>query len=80
MREKLNDNPVAQVVLLGVLALIVGFLLLTRMGGSEEEAPVAPAPTDATATAAPDAAATAPVTPDATGVTPVTPATPDAGR
>ena len=44
MREKLNDNPVAQVALLGVLVLVVGFLLLTRMGGSEE--PAAPAPTD----------------------------------
>ena len=72
MREKLNDNPVAQVALLGLLVLVVGFLLLTRMGGSEE--PAAPAPTDASLPVTPDATATA--TPDATGAVPVTPATP----
>jgi len=68
VREKLNDNPVAQIALLGVLVLVVGFLLLTRMGGSSEETPAAPAPTDP--------AATAPVTPDATGAVPITPTDP----
>ncbi len=70
MREKLNDNPVAQVAILGVLALVVGFLLITRMGGSEETVAPAPTATDATAT---DLTATTPVTP-ATPTTPVTPA------
>ena len=59
MREKINDNPVAQVALLGVLVLVVGFLLLTRMGGSEET-PAAPAPTDASLPVTPGATATAP--------------------
>jgi hypothetical protein len=69
MREKLNDNPLAQVAILGVLALVVGFLLISRMGGSSTET-AAPAPTT-------DATATAPVT-DATGaVTPAVPVTPD---
>ncbi len=41
MREKLNENPVAQIAVIGVLALIVGVFLLKGMGGgeSEEEAP-----------------------------------------
>lgn len=36
MREKLNDNPMAQVTLVGVLIVAVGFLLVTRMGGGDE--------------------------------------------
>lgn len=71
MREKLNANPVAQVAILGILVLVAGFLLLTRMGGSSEETPAAPAPTDATATT--------PVTPDATGAVPATPTPPIPG-
>lgn len=38
MREKLNENPMAQVGLVGVLIVAVGFLLITRMGGGEESA------------------------------------------
>ena len=49
MRRALNENPVVQAALIGVLAIGVGVLLLTRMGGgsgsgSEEPAAVAPAP------------------------------------
>ncbi len=33
MRKALNDNPVAQIAVLGVLAVLVGFLLLTRVAG-----------------------------------------------
>jgi hypothetical protein len=33
VRKALNDNPVAQIVVLGVLAVLVGFLLLTRVAG-----------------------------------------------
>jgi hypothetical protein len=36
MREKLNENPVAQIALLGVLAVVVGYLLLSKMGGGGE--------------------------------------------
>jgi hypothetical protein len=66
MREKLNENPIAQVALLAVLALVVGFLLISRMGGSSTET-AAPAPTtDATAGTLSDGT-----------VTPAVPATPD---
>ncbi len=37
MREKLNENPLAQVVLIGVLLLGVGFFLMHSMGGGGEE-------------------------------------------
>lgn len=80
MREKLNENPMVQVALLGVLALIVGFLVMTRMGGGSDETT-----TPAATTATPDATATdatatpeATATPDATATTPATPA-PDTG-
>ena len=66
MREKLNENPLAQVAVLGVLALIVGFLLITRMsGGSDETA--TPAATDSTPTT------------EATATTPALPTTPPEG-
>ena len=47
MREKLNNNPVAQIALVGVLVVAVGFLFISQSGrGGEEEAE--PAPTEAT--------------------------------
>jgi len=87
MREKLNDNPLLQVAVLGVLALVVGFLLITRMGGSSSDtattAATTPAPTDTTATgtattpaAATPATGTAPATPGVAPAAPATPATP----
>ena len=35
MREKLNDNPLAQVVFIGVLLLAAGLLVMSSMGGKE---------------------------------------------
>lgn len=37
MREKLNENPIAQVVLVVVLLGVAGFMLLGKSGGDEEE-------------------------------------------
>lgn len=37
MREKLNDNPMAQVALVGVLLLAAAIFLLGKMGGGSEE-------------------------------------------
>jgi hypothetical protein len=34
MREKLNENPLMQVALIGVLLLITGFFFMSSMGGS----------------------------------------------
>jgi hypothetical protein len=46
MREKLNDNPLAQVAVIGVLLLLAGFLVMSTMGGKGggEEASEAAAP------------------------------------
>ncbi len=69
MRKALNDNPVAQIAVLGVLALLVAFLLFTRVlhksdsssqattaaptTGAAAGAPAAPAPADGSTAAAP---------------------------
>lgn len=49
MRAKLNENPLAQIALLGVLAVVVGYLLLGN-GGEESGSPagVESAPTETT--------------------------------
>ncbi len=41
MRKALNENPLVQVGLIAVLALVVGFLLITRMGSGDSAEPVA---------------------------------------
>jgi len=50
MREKLNENPVAQIAVIGVLVLITGIFLMKSLGGGEAsegeaEAPTAPVET-----------------------------------
>jgi hypothetical protein len=89
VRQSLNDNPVFQVVLIGILAVVVGFLLLTRvMGGgtssdtaSTDAATTTPAPADTSASGA-DAAAAPTAPADAAGTAGTTPdvagSTPDA--
>jgi len=42
MREKLNDNPIAQLALVGVLIAVVGFMLLGKKSGGEEAEEAAP--------------------------------------
>lgn len=37
MREKLNENPLAQIAVIGVLLLAVGFFVMSSMGGGGEE-------------------------------------------
>ncbi|MGN6588360.1 MAG: hypothetical protein ACTHKT_12980 [Solirubrobacterales bacterium] len=78
MREKLNENPLAQVAVIGVL-LVLGIVMLTTMGGGGESAEPegeaetsvttsAPAITpagEAPATAAPTATPGAPTAPPA---------------
>ena len=38
VRKAINENPIAQIAVLGVLAVVVGFLLLTRMAGGGSSA------------------------------------------
>jgi hypothetical protein len=49
MREKLNDNPMAQIGLVVLLVLVVGFMLM-KPGGEEEEEPAAEATVTSTTT------------------------------
>lgn len=57
MREKLNSNPLAQLAVIGVLLIGVGFFVLSSSGGGEEEEPGA---TEATVSVAGTEAAPAP--------------------
>lgn len=41
MREQLNSNPLAQLAVVGVLIVAVGFFVLSSSGGGEEEEPAA---------------------------------------
>jgi hypothetical protein len=72
VRRALNDNPVAQIGVLGALAVIVAFLLITRMSqGGDSNAP-ADATTDPAATALPTGATASgavPAAPAAAGTT-----------
>ena len=45
MRRTLNENPVAQIAVLAVLAVVVGFLLLTRVANQSGGEPSATSPT-----------------------------------
>src|SRR5690349_4869541 len=49
MREKLNDNPLVQMAVIGALLVAVGIFVLTSMGGGEESESSAPSPTPVTA-------------------------------
>ncbi len=53
MRQKLNENPVAQIAIVAVLLLVVGVFLLKSMGGEESE-PAASAPSEESAAVAPE--------------------------
>jgi hypothetical protein len=86
MRKALNDNPVAQIAVLGVLGVLVAFLLMTRvMKKSDDSAPATTPTTSATAaptaTPTPPPEASAGVAPTATPspTAPATPTVPEAG-
>lgn len=73
MRDKLNNSPVAQIGLVAVLLVAVGFLLISQMGGGEEESAetVTPAPegtTVAPAIGSPEEAATTEAAPTTSSV------------
>ena len=62
MRKALNENPVAQIAVLGVLVVVVGFLLLTRMGSKSGGESSATSPTASGAPATSDDSSTVPST------------------
>jgi hypothetical protein len=70
VRKAINDNPIVQVGLLGVLALVVGFVLITRMSGKSSEPST---DTSTTPASVAPGTATTPATPtDTTATTPST--------
>lgn len=78
MRKAINDNPVAQIGVLAALALLVGFLLITRMSHKSSESS---STTTTSATAAPTSSSESSVAPstsgtDATSSAPATSAPP----
>ncbi len=50
MREKLNENQTAQIALVAVLALVVGYLVLSNMGGGESSQAASPTTSEVGAT------------------------------
>lgn len=65
MREKLNDNPVMQMAVIGLLVIVVGFLFVTRMRSASDSGGGTPPPTTtpaATPPTDPAAASAAPAT------------------
>jgi len=65
VRRALNDNPVAQIVVLGVLAVVVAFLLMTRVMHKSGDS----SSTSTTPSATPTAVTPGAATPDATAET-----------
>jgi hypothetical protein len=59
MRDKLNENPVAQIALIAVLALLGGYLVLSSMGGESSGATAATESSAGVETAEPTAATSA---------------------
>jgi hypothetical protein len=69
VRKAINENPVVQVAVIGVLAIGVAFMLLTRMGGGGSSSPASSStttPATAAGTATPTPAATTPSAPAVT--------------
>lgn len=61
MRDKLNENPVAQIALIALLALVGGYLVLSNMGGGSSEAATESAEVESAEPAAATSAVSAPV-------------------
>ena len=48
MRKTINENPLVQVVIIGVLVVVVGFLFMTRLSGGKKPGSEDPAAATAT--------------------------------
>jgi hypothetical protein len=71
MRKALNDNPMVQIAVLGIVAVVFAVLLFTTVLKKKDTAATATDPAAATATTAP--ATSAPVTPTDSSATPAVP-------
>jgi hypothetical protein len=78
MRKALNDNPMVQIGILGILALVVGFLLITQMGGGSSTTTSTTASASSATAAVPDSSA-APTDSSATATSPSTSTAPSTG-
>jgi hypothetical protein len=78
MRKALNENPLVQIGILGVLALVVGFLLITQMGGGSSTSTSTTTPSSGATSTVPDASA-ATTDSSATATTPSTATAPSTG-
>ncbi|MEK6328054.1 MAG: hypothetical protein AABM66_11115 [Actinomycetota bacterium] len=80
MRKSLNENPIAQIAVLGVLAVVVGFLLLTRAAGKSggDASSSSTTASSATATPAPAIDSAGSTTPDPSTGSGEAPSTSDA--
>jgi hypothetical protein len=83
MRKAINDNPMVQIGVIGLLVVVVGFFLLTQMGkGSSSSSTTPSSPTSSSSAsvvpdssaASTDSSAAAPTPSDSTATTPVGPA------
>jgi hypothetical protein len=72
VRQALNENPVIQAAVLGVLAIVVGFMLITRVFAGEEQA-AAPPPTTPTTSASTAGAGSTASEPAAPAIEPTAP-------
>jgi hypothetical protein len=80
VRKALNENPLAQMAVLGLLAVIVGFLLLTQMGHKSESSATSATTSGAPNSTSASTASSSATTPPATGSTAAPPTTvPPAG-
>ena len=61
MREQINNNPLAQIGIIGVLLVVVGIFAMSSMGGGEEEEAESTTSTSATVTG-PEGSATVTLT------------------
>jgi len=80
VRKALNENPLAQMAVLGLLAVIVGFLLLAQMGHKSESSATSATTSGAPNSTSASTASSSATTPPATGSTAAPPTTvPPAG-
>jgi hypothetical protein len=75
MRDALNNNPMVQIAVIGVLILVVGLFFMMNMKKSDSGSSSSSSATPAASSATPSAGTTAPVTLPGSSAAPSTPST-----